>query len=49
MGGPASDNFGRRLTLIIALVLGVIGHVVVQVAGKLEVVEVGMFLIGISV
>ena len=38
VGGPASDNFGRRLTLIVSLVFGVIGHIVVQIAGKLVVV-----------
>ena len=49
VGGPVSDNFGRRFTLLIGLLLGVIGHIIVQLAGKLAVVEVGMFLIGISV
>ena len=49
VGGPASDNFGRRLTLLVSLVLGVLGHVIVQLAGKLAIVEVGMFFIGISV
>ena len=44
-----ADNLGRRLTLLGSLAVGVLGHSIVQLAGVLGVVELGMFLVGMSV
>ena len=44
-----ADNIGRRLTLLGSLAVGVLGHAIVQVAGVLGLVEVGMFMVGMSV
>ena len=49
LSGPIADNFGRRLTMLLGLLLGVIGHIIIQFAGNLAVVGVGMYLVGLSV
>jgi MFS family permease len=46
VSSPMADNFGRRPTLLVSLALGVVGHLIVQVAGSLGVAGLGMFLAG---
>ena len=41
-----ADNIGRRSTLLVSLLSGVIGHVVIQFSSSLSQVSVGMFLLG---
>ena len=48
-GGPLADNMGRRFALLVCISLGVFGHILVQLAGNLVVVQIGMFFVGISV
>ena len=48
ISSSVADNIGRRLTLLVSLTIGVIGHLIVQLAGGLGVVEVGMFMVGMS-
>lgn len=49
ISSSVADNLGRRPTLLVSLAVGVLGHVIVQLAGGLGLVQVGMFLIGMSV
>lgn len=41
-----ADNIGRRSTLLLSLVLGVIGHLTIQLSQNLVEAEVGMSLVG---
>ena len=48
ISSSVADNIGRRLTLLVSLTIGVLGHLIVQLAGVLGVVEIGMFMVGMS-
>lgn len=47
-GGPLSDNYGRKATILIADVLFSLGAVIMGVAPTIAVLILGRFVVGVS-
>jgi len=44
--GMMADNIGRRISLLVCLVCGLVGLLFILLASKLFVAEIGLFLVG---
>ena len=47
--GILGDNFGRKLTALFCIIIGVIGYLVILFAKTLYVAEVGLFVCGFGI
>ena len=48
IGGPVSDSYGRKLTIMLADVLFSLGAIVMGTAPNIPVLIVGRFIVGVS-
>ena len=46
-GGPLSDNYGRKTTIMIADVLFSIGAIIMGIAPTIAVLIIGRFVVGV--
>lgn len=49
MTGILGDNIGRRVTLIVCLSAGIVGYVIIILAGNLITVSIGLFVCGFGI
>lgn len=49
LGGPFSDRFGRKLTIMMADILFVIGAVVMGIAPSIAILMLGRVLVGVRI
>jgi MFS family permease len=47
LGGPFSDKYGRKPTIILADILFTIGAIIMGLAGTIAVLLVGRFVVGV--